>query len=200
MTSDPASEALSVAERVADACARHGLRAVLIGATAMAVHGYARATQDVDLGIRGASLATLRAIAEELRSEGLNLELREPDAADPLGGVLRIEVTEELQVDVVNFINPWTGAGRRLAEASLDAPALPLSGWRLSVVDLIPLVLLKLAAGGRFDLLDVAELISRHPEIDRGSLRARCAELRLDRRLDRVLAELDAPPDEEPVP
>ncbi len=198
--SDDAHRALTVAEHVTDVCARHHLRAVLIGATAMAVHGYARATEDVDLGIRGASLATLRTIASELRASGFAVALREPDAADPLGGVLRLEVTEELQVDLVNFINPWTRAGERIAHASLDAPALPLPGWRLSVVDLVPLVLLKLAAGSRFDLADVAELLARHPELDRDALRAQCVTLRLDRRLDRVLASLDTPPDEGPLP
>ncbi len=81
----------------------------------------------------------------------------------------------------------------------LNAPARPLTGRRLAVVD-APLVLLKLAAGARLDLRDAAELLARHPGLDRAALRTQCEALRLDKKLDRVLADLAAPDDDEPVP
>lgn len=178
---------LDIAERIAAALEARGHRCVLIGAAAMAVYGYSRSTQDLDLGTVGVPLATLREVAEVLRQEGLSVELREPDAADPLGGLLRIEIDETGQVDVVNFGNPWTRASLAVGEAALEAPTLRLTTHRLEVVGLPSLVLLKIAAGSRFDLNDAAELLQRHPEIDRDALRARCVSLRLDRKLDRVL-------------
>ena len=67
MSIDDPSLALDAAERVADALARHGIPSALIGAAALAVHGYTRATQDLDLGTVGAPIESLRAVAEELR-------------------------------------------------------------------------------------------------------------------------------------
>lgn len=191
---------MALAERVSDAFARRGHRVALIGAAAMAVHGYARATRDVDLGAVGVPLTTLREVAAELRAEGHNVEVGEPDAADPLGGVIRVEVTDDLQVDVVNFGNPFTGAGRRVGAAALGGELIPVPGRRLAVVGVAPLVLLKVAAGSRLDLRDAAELLTRHPEVDREALHAQCATLRLDRRFARVLDDLAAAPDDEPLP
>lgn len=200
MTIDPTARALDVAEEVSDLFARKGHALALIGAAAMAVHGYARATRDVDLGAVGVPLATLREAADELRVAGHAVELGEPDLDDPLGGVIRIEVSDELQVDVVNFGNPFTGRGKRVGEAALSAGTIPIPARRLSVVGLGPLVLLKLAAGSRLDLRDAAELLSRHPEVDREALRAQCVTLRLDRKFARVLDDLEAAPDDEPLP
>ena len=197
---DPIAHALNVAERVSDAFARRGHPAAIIGATAMAMHGYPRATRDVDLGVLAVPLATLREVAAELRAAGFTVSLGEPDLHDPLGGVLRVELSDELQIDVVNFGNPHTGAGRRVGAAALGAKTLPIAGRRLVAVDVAPLVLLKLAAGRRLDLRDAAELLTRHPEIDRAALRVQCASLRLDRRLERVLADVDEAPDTDPLP
>ncbi len=197
---DAVEAALDMAEGVADALARHGVATVLIGAAAMAVHGYPRATQDLDLATVDVPLDTLRAVAQALREAGHAVTLREPDADDPLGGLLRVEAGDDLQVDVVNFGNPWTGATRRLGRAALDSPTRPLAGRRLAVVDVPTLVLLKLAAGARLDLRDAAELLGRHPGLDHAALRARCVALRIDKKLDRVLADLAPPEDDEPVP
>jgi hypothetical protein len=197
---DAVEGALDVAEAVADTLARHGVSTVLIGAAAMAVHGYPRATQDLDLATVEVPAQTLRAVAAALREAGHAVTLREPDADDPLGGLLRVEAGDDLQVDVVNFGNPWTGSTRRLGHAVLNAPARPLAGRRLAVVDVPTLVLLKLAAGSRLDLRDAAELLARHPGLDRAALRTQCEALRLDKKLDRVLADLAVPDDDEPVP
>lgn len=197
---DPVERVMAVAEEVSDAFARRGHRLALIGATAMAVHGYTRATRDVDLGAVGVPLATLREVAGELRASGYAVEVGEPDLADPLGGVVRVEVSDELQVDVVNFGNPFTGAGRRVGAAALGGELIPVPGRRLAVVGVAPLVLLKLAAGGRLDLRDAAELLARHPEVDREALCEQCKALRLDRKFARVLEDLAAPPDDEPLP
>lgn len=200
MTPDPVDRAMAVAEEVSDAFVRRGYEPALIGAMAMAAHDYTRATRDIDLGVVGVPLATLLEVADELRAAGHTVNVGEPDLTDPLGGVLRVEVADELQVDVVNFGNPFTGAGRRLGAAALGAARTPVPGRRLTVVGLVPLVLLKLAAGSHLDLRDAAELLLRHPEVDREALHATCSALRLDRKLKRVLDDLAATPDDEPVP
>ena len=200
MTVDPFERVITVAEEVSDAFARRGHKVALIGAAAMAVHGYTRATRDVELGAAGVPLALLREVADELRASGYGVEVGEPDLSDPLGGVVRVEVSDGLQVDVVNFGNPFTGAGRRVGAAALGGELIPVPGRRLAVVGVAPLVLLKLAAGSRLDLRDAAELLARHPEVDRAALREQCKALRLDRKLARVLDDLAAPPDDEPLP
>ncbi|MBN4059078.1 hypothetical protein JYT22_00330 [Endomicrobium sp. AH-315-J14] len=187
---DAATRALDLAERVADAFAQRGISAPIIGATAMAAHGYTRATMDIDLGTVGVPIATLREIAVELRAEGLRVDLREPDADDPLGGLLRVAADGEVTIDVVNFGNPMTGATHDVGTVALGAPKVPLSGRRLEVVSVESLVLLKLAAGSRLDLRDAAELLARHDDVDREALRLTSAALHLDRRLERVLADL----------
>lgn len=198
MSDDGPDRALEVAELVSAALERHGAKVALIGAAALAAHGYARSTEDLDLGTVAVPLATLHTVAAELRAAGLHAEVREPDAADHLGGVLRVEVDDMLSVDVVNFVNPLTGAGRRVAEAAFGAPLIPLAGRRLAVVGLEALLLLKLAAGSRFDLRDAAELLALHPELDRHALHTRCAALRLDKKLDRVLADLAEVSEDDP--
>lgn len=194
------SDALDLAERVADVLEAKGIRAALIGATAMAVHGYVRATQDIDLGTRDLSIAQLATIAGELRAQGMEVDVRTPDADDPLGGLIRVSDHDGNQVDVVNFGNPWTGAGRRVGEVGLAEPWVPLEGKRVAAVGLPGLVILKLAAGSRFDLRDAAELLARNPELDLAALGESAAALRLDKRLARVLADVKAPVDEESLP
>ena len=76
---------LRAAEKVLAVLARHHLDAVVIGAVALAAHHYVRQTEDLDLGVN-ADLPTLRAVVTSLREVGLDVELREPDGADPLGG------------------------------------------------------------------------------------------------------------------
>lgn len=191
MTDPAAQAAVDLVERVSDLLAARSIPCVLIGAAAMAVHGYARATRDLDLAVADVPLTVLRELAAELRATGWHVELGEPDDADPLGGVLRLDVGDDLQIDVINFGNPFTGAGLRVGRLALESPTIALEGRRLRVAGLVPLVVLKLAAGSRLDLRDAAELVARHPELDRDALRALCASLRLDRKLARVLADAD---------
>ena len=103
-------------------------------------------------------------------------------------------VSDDLQIDGVNFGTPFPGASRREGRLAVESPTIALEGRRLRVVGLVPLIVLKLAAGSRFDLRDAAELIARHPEIDREALGVLCASLRLDRKLARVFADVDDTP------
>ena len=80
---------LRAAETVAGILKRHRIDAVVIGAVALAAYHYVRQTNDIDLGVN-ADLPTLRTLVESLRQAGFTTELREPDGADPLGGVIDV--------------------------------------------------------------------------------------------------------------
>lgn len=123
---------------------------LVVGAMAVAVHGYARATTDVDL----ISRKPLREARKRLSDRGVNAVLNHGDALegdfDCLKGVL-----EGIDFDILPPLVPieW--------ENAVD---LPLSrGEMLKVVDLPTLVHLKLRAGGPQDVLDVVMLLQRHP-------------------------------------
>ncbi len=91
--------------------------------------------------------------------------MSEPDAADPLGGVLRVRAEIIDRIDIVNFCNPPIGGRPALAEMALR-DALPSEpGSPLRVVTLPHLVLFKLYAGGPKSKNDVLELLSRNPEL-----------------------------------
>lgn len=166
---------LALAESVAEAAERLGIRTALIGATALGVHGYTRGTEDVDLATAVPPDTGLRALAEELTRMGLKAELRLPDDEDPLGGVLVVWVAEDAKgaatdvVEVVNFLNPARPVPNPGPLAI--ARAFPLEDVRLRCVALADLVALKLYAGSRSDLADIVQLLARNPDADLHALR-----------------------------
>ena len=66
--SDP-EEVIRVAEEVAGILESRGVGAVVIGAVALAAHGYVRYTEYLDLGVN-TDLGTLRQAADALRTAG----------------------------------------------------------------------------------------------------------------------------------
>lgn len=183
---DPMLDAtLEVAERVSATLDRQGVPVVVIGAIALAVHGYPRSTEDLDLAIavRPPSLAKL---TNELRREGWSVEVRPPDAQDPLGGVVDIRAPGAYLVQVVNFDNSPAGGFPRLVEEAAHTARPLVPNGRLKVVDLPLLVAFKLYAGGNQSRSDICELLDLHPDrID--EVRERCNVLGLGRRLERIL-------------
>lgn len=123
---------------------------VVVGAMAAAVHGYARATTDVDL-IFGPPLVEAR---KRLAQHGVKTVLKHGDRLD--GDFDCLEGTiDGIDFDVLPPLVPidWD-----------NAVDVPLSrGELLRVVDLTTLIHLKLRAGGPQDVLDVVMLLQRHP-------------------------------------
>jgi hypothetical protein len=76
-------EMIRAAEEIAQSLESQGVEALVIGAVALAAHGYVGFTEDLDLGVH-TDLGTLRTAAEGLRAVGFAVELREPDGEDPL--------------------------------------------------------------------------------------------------------------------
>ena len=165
---------IQAAEEVCGVLASHGVEAVVIGAIALAAHGYVRFTEDLDLGIN-VDLGTLRRLAQALRTSGFEVDLREPDGADPLGGVVDVRGAFGL-VQIVNF------GGRFPAVidggvAAADTVIRP--GSALRIVPLPHLVALKLYAGGAKSRADIVELLARNPAADLSAIRDLCRGWRL---------------------
>jgi hypothetical protein len=97
----PPEGILEAAETVAAALQEFEIDTVVIGGLALAAHHYVRFTEDIDLGIN-AELETLRQIAAALRRMDFRVELREPDAEDPLSGVVDV-LGPFGMVQIINF-------------------------------------------------------------------------------------------------
>lgn len=176
---------LRAAERVASLLVENGVPAVVIGAVAMAAHRYVRHTEDIDLGV-DADVPKMRALAAALREDGFVVDFHEPDADDPLCGV--IDVSGEFGlVQVVSFANRFPAVIRD-ALAGDDVRIRP--GSELRLVPIAQLVALKLYAGGSGSKSDIIELLRRNPEVDLDAIRETCRGYRL-RGLDGLLEELD---------
>ena len=121
------------------------------GAMAVAVHGYARATADVDL----VSRLPLPEVRKRLADQGMKSALKRGDVregdVDCLKGVLL-----GIEFDILPPLVPidW--------ENAVDVPLG--GGETLKFVDLPTLIHLKLRAAGPQDVLDVVMLLQRHPE------------------------------------
>jgi hypothetical protein len=165
---------LEAAERTARIAAAQGLPTLVIGAVALAAHGYVRATGDIDLGVN-ASLDQLREVAKALEADGFQVELREPDAEDPLGGVVDVTGAFGL-VQLVNYGGRFPAV---IDEALAAEPLLVREGTMLRVVPLPHLVALKLYAGGLSSLSDVVNLLRANPDADLEAIAALCRRYRL---------------------
>jgi hypothetical protein len=165
---------VQAAEQVAGVLESHGVGTVVIGAVALAAHGYVRFTEDLDLGV-STDAGTLRHIAESLRTAGFDIELREPDGEDPLGGVVDVRGSFGL-VQIVNYGGRFPAAIED-GLAAADTVIRPES--RLRIVPLPHLVALKLYAGGTKSRADIVELLSRNPDADMDAIRDLCQKWRL---------------------
>lgn len=188
-----ANLAIRLAERVAEAARSLGFESALIGAAALAVHRYTRATEDIDLAVSVDPERKLAELGRALSRGGLLTELRMPDDDDPLGGLLSVREpldSESNPVEVVNFLNPWRPVRSPARDAI--ARAQPLPGTKLRCVTIEDLVALKLYAGGLQDHADVVQLLARNPEIDRELVRRIAGPYDRDRVLERLLVQADA--------
>ena len=179
---DP-DEVIRAAEEVTGILESRGVGALVIGAVALAAHGYVRFTEDLDLGVN-TDLGTLNQVADALRTAGFEVELREPDGQDPLGGVVDVRGPFGL-IQIVNY----GGRFPAVIDGGLAAADTVIrSGSRLRIVPLPHLAALKLYAGGTKSRADIVELLSRNPDADVAAIRDLCRNWRL-RGLDPLIDE-----------
>ena len=170
-----------------------GVPCALIGAAALAAHGYPRATEDIDLAVATDPFSVLREAQQRIAATlPVEATLITPDADDPLGGVLSVTGNGFDPVQVVNFHNPLSVSRNPGAEAVHTAVRGIVAGTTLRVVDLPHLVALKLYAGGYKSRLDVLALLERNPDLDLSETQQVCARFGLDEDLRAVLDELGA--------
>ncbi len=151
-----------------------GHELLVIGAAALAGHHYVRLTTDLDLG-GDLPLESLLKLASALRKEGYSVELREPDAEDPLGGVLDVNGRFG-QIQVVSFHGRFPSVIHdALREATLPVAEDSL----LRIIPLPHLVVLKLYAGGLKSMSDVVEVLSLNEDADLDAIEALCHRYRV---------------------
>jgi hypothetical protein len=159
-------ESLALAREVGNICAEEGCEVLLIGAIALAAHGYPRNTEDVDFAI-AIDPRKLPALALRLEQLGLEATLAESDAQDPLGGVITLRRDGALPIQLVNFDNFPAGGFPKLVHDALSRAAIPEGGiGKLPTVE--DLILFKLYAGGPKSTLDILELLTRtHADLEK---------------------------------
>lgn len=138
---------------VSEALKGGGVRFALVGASALAVHGVSRSTQDIDLLVDDR-----RVLSSDFwisLSPPVTVDIRSGDADDPLAGVVRCRAADQRDVDII--------VGRGTWEGDVIARAQPTAygGAELPVVQVADLVLLKLYAGGSQDRWDIEQLLAQ---------------------------------------
>ena len=147
------ADRVSLLDRVTAILDRADVPYAVIGAAAMAAHGVARSTHDIDLlALAGSCLD--RALWAPLADARVSVSVTRGDAADPLAGVVRFEESGQRPVDLVVGRHRWQA--RVLERAQ---PAL-VHGSRVPAAQARDLIALKLFAGGAQDAWDVAQLLA----------------------------------------
>ena len=125
---------------------------VLIGGLAVGVHGFVRATDDLDF----ISRLPLERTRARLEQAGIETRLLRGDVLDRGFSCVKGEIAG-IPFDVLPPLVPiaWE-----------DALRIDVAGGTLSVVDLDGLLRLKFRAGGPQDLLDAARLVLLHPDTE----------------------------------
>jgi hypothetical protein len=132
-------------------------RCAIVGGMAVNVHGYVRATRDVDI-MAAMPLAEAR---RRLRENGVEARLFKGNPlegdSDCVKGILPVGLrpADAVPFDVLPPLEPVT------QEHTVE---LVVQGHKLRVVDQETLFKLKLRAGGPNDLYDIAILVGLHPE------------------------------------
>ena len=169
---------MSLLEHVLGVLESGDIRFALIGAGAMAVHGVARSTLDIDL-LTVDTRALDDACWKRLAERGIAVSVNPGDADDPLAGVVRFEQAGERPVDLVVGRHAWQA---RIIDRAQQAEA---GGGPIPAAQARDLVLLKLYAGGAQDAWDIKQLLegdgrdalSASVEADLADLPTACREL-----------------------
>jgi hypothetical protein len=183
-----AARSLAVAARISAVLHREKIEHALIGSVALAVHGFVRATRDLDFAVLVTPTPRLAALEDALRREGYRVELSAPAPDDDLGGVLTVVGDDFDPVQIVNFYNPPRAPPAVVREAIASATAA--ADLPFPVVGLAHLVALKLSTAAFRDEVDVGDLLEARPDAPLDELREVCRRHGVADALERVVARL----------
>lgn len=129
----------------------HGVDFLVVGAHALAFHGYVRATRDMDVWIRPSRSNGMRAL-EALRSFGAPLLDLTVDDLERPGVVFQIGV-EPIRIDVLTGIS-----GVRFEQAWAEREQGKFGDLNVAILSKKHLVQNKRAVGRKQDLADIENL------------------------------------------
>ena len=109
-------------DRVCGVLTRNGVAHALIDAAALAARGIARSTFDINLLTTDARVLD-RDLWTSLMDD-FTVDVQRGDAADPLGGVVRVDGPSERPVDIILGNYPWQ---TRAVERADSMPSGPYS-------------------------------------------------------------------------
>jgi hypothetical protein len=184
---DNSGDAPHLLAAIGKALEEAGVKWAVIGAMAVAYHGWVRASLDADalLSLRGSSL-DLDQLSDMLRSRGWRVETRMGEPGDPLGFVLRVHDEAGNQADLIGGIRKLDpGFWERVVGEDWQ-------GARLRVSSAEDLIALKLYAGGPKDLEDAEGVIRvQSGRLDLALLRRLCKGFgaRVSKSCERLLAK-----------
>jgi len=138
---------------VVDILQKQGVDYAVIGAMAASVHGSIRATADAD-ALLSATLARLRQIEKALTKAGLETQLRNGAAEDPIPALLAVSDRHGNRVDLL------AGLRGLDPDALSRAITVPFMGTTIRVIGREDFIAMKCFAGGPQDLADARQALA----------------------------------------
>lgn len=134
--------------------AKSGTRFIVVGGVAVAIQGYVRLTEDVDILIDDAP-ENLERMLQALAGygEGFARELSSADFTEEEGAIRIVEETEQMQIDIFTLLS-----GRRFAEVLGDADRFEVGGHVITVASKRSLIGWKERSQREKDRLDAIAL------------------------------------------
>ena len=129
----------------------HGVEHIVVGAHALAAHGYVRATKDLDVWVRPDADNARRTLKALAAFGAPTADLHESDLATP-GLIFQIGVPP-VRIDILTSIE-----GVAFPDAWHDRMHAHFAGEPVAVLSVAHLIVNKKAAGRRQDLADVERL------------------------------------------
>ncbi len=141
-------------EKLLALLAERSIRFVVVGGVAVAIQGYVRLTEDVDILVDGAS-GNIERMLKVLSGygEGFARELSADDFTDQEGAIRIVEETEQMQIDIFTLIS-----GQRFAEVFRDADQVEIDGHVIAVASKRSLIAWKEQSQREKDRLDAIAL------------------------------------------
>ena len=141
-------------EKLLALLAESGIRFIVVGGVAVAIQGYVRLTEDVDILIDNAAENIDRILtALAGYGEGFARELSSADFTEEEGAIRIVEETEQMQIDIFTLMS-----GKRFAEVLRDADRFDFGGHTIAVASKRSLISWKERSPREKDRLDAVAL------------------------------------------